>query len=126
MVAKNFFDLSPSKLSESLRSHSTVAQAWGTQTLCQRLGFPKVRASLCSPGDQQTTLCCCTASCVYDVGLTQPCSRRWVRGFLLGRPTLAITRPCGERTADCDVVNMRVTCRWLVFTECGAESLLSL
>lgn len=107
---KSFFNLNPPTLPQSLLSHSTVAQAWGAQTQCQRLAFPKVRGSLWSPGNQQTTPCCCTARCVYDVALTQPCSRSWVRGFPFERPTLAITRPCAEHTSGADAINMRVTC----------------
>lgn len=123
-MVKSFLDLSPLTLPQSLLSRSTVAQAWRAQTQCQRLDFPKVRASLCGRGDQQTIpCCCCPAGRVYGVPLTQPCSRSWVRGFLSGRPTLAITRPCGENTSDADVIKMRVTCRCLLRD--GAESLLS-
>lgn len=121
---KSFLDLNPHTPSQSVLSHSTVAQAWGEQTQCERLDFAKVRASPRSPGNEQTKPCCCSASGVYEVALTQPCSRRWLRGFLFGRPTLAITRPCGEHTSAADVINMRVTrcclLRW------GAESLLNL
>lgn len=46
-----------------------------------------------------------------------------MRGFLPGRPTLAITRPCGKHTSDADAIKMRVTCRCLL--RYGAESLLS-
>lgn len=108
---KSFLDLNPPTLPQFLLSHSTVAQAWGAQTQCQRLAFPKVRGSLWSPGNQQTIPGCRTARCVYDAALTQPCSRSRGRGFLFGRPALAVTGPCAEHTSGADAINRRVT-RW--------------
>lgn len=76
-VVKRFLDLNPPTLPQSFLSHSTVAQAWGAQTRCQRLDFPELRASLCSPGTRQVIPCCCPArgvfaSCVCEAALTQP------------------------------------------------------
>lgn len=125
-VVKRFLDLNPPTLPQSFLSHSTVAQAWGAQTRCQRLDFPELRASLCSPGTRQVIPCCCPARsvfarCVCAVALTQPAAgagwevSSWARQLW----------PWRVRAASARVTLPRCVCEdTLLFTEARAESLL--
>lgn len=106
-------------LSWSLLSHFAVAQAWGAQTQCQRLDFPKVRARFCSPGNHGTILCLLQSTaclrCALLGNLLQQalCERLPLRESKCCNYTCW----CGERMTKVDVINVWVTRWWLVFME---------
>lgn len=120
---KSFLDLNPPTLPQSLLRHSSVAQAWGAQTQCQRLAFPAVRGSLA--GRDQHTAPCCAGGCVFTVRLWRnpaagagdrfpPCQAKSCNSASMW---------WAQHTSDADVIKMPVTRRCLL--RCGAESLLS-